>query len=83
MVIIFTQSFSFVYLSLSFEKHSFVNNVATLAKKELQLAIGTPMLVPIPVKDNDVPTVSRLTPTKISKIVIENLSLFILVYFLL
>ena len=70
MVIIFIQTFRFVYLSLSLEKYSFVFCVATLARKELHPAIGTPELVPTPVMDSDVTIVSWLTRTRISGMVI-------------
>ena len=52
MVIIFIQSFSFVSFILSFEKYSFVINVATLGRKVLHPEIGTPMLVPTPAVDS-------------------------------
>ena len=46
----FIQSFSFVYLSLSFNQYSFSNNAATLATKTEQLTIGTPTVDPTLVK---------------------------------
>ena len=77
MVIKILQSFSFVYLSLSFEKNSIVIIVATLAKEEVHPAIRTPILFPTPVGYTDAPNVTQLIPTKIPNIVIYYFSLFI------
>ena len=70
MVINFVQSFSFVCLSLSFERNSSVINVATPVIKEVHPAIGTPKKVPTPVRDSDEPTVTPLIHTTNSNSVI-------------
>ena len=77
----FKQSFSFAYLNLSFEKRSILFNAATLAKKEVHSATSTPIFVPTPFIDEDVPSVSLLIPTKILKIFIYNLFLFLCSFF--
>ena len=61
------QSFNFVYLSFSFEKNLFENNVAIIAIKEVHPAIGTPKFVQTPVEDRDLPSVIPLTLTTFSE----------------
>ena len=76
MVIVLIQFFSFEYLSLNFESYSFVIILATLVEKEVHQPKGTPMFVPTPIKDSDVPTVNPLRSTKISNIVLKKLFSF-------
>ena len=57
------QFVGFVYLSLSFEKHSFVINVATLAgKKDTASNDRGTYVVTTPDKKNDVKSSNLLTP---------------------
>ena len=67
MMIILYQSFSCVNLRFNFVRDSVLINVATLVNKELHPEIGAPTLVPTPIKDTDVPTVTLLTTAKISE----------------
>ena len=69
MLILSNQTCVFVYRSLVFEKYPLVIIVVTPAKKELDTAKGTPILVLYPVKDSGVTVVSPVTPTPVSEIV--------------
>ena len=53
MVTNFLQFFNFVNLNLSSGKISFVINVATLARNEIQPTIGTPTVDATLVRDSD------------------------------
>ena len=65
----FIQSSGFVYFTVSFGNISLVINVATRARKDVHPAIETPTLVPAPVKDEEIPTLTPPIPTKICEIV--------------
>ena len=64
------QFFSFVYLTLGYEKYLLVIKVELLAKKEVHPAGGTPIHFTTAHKDSDIATVIPLLPTKVSEITI-------------
>ena len=69
-VIIFIESFRFLYLSSSYGKRSCVINVATLVTKQLHPAIGTPIAVPNQLIHSELPNFTPTTLIKISKLIL-------------